>query len=252
MKPDFDVVAGEYAAFRPQYPQSLSVRLQSMGFIAQQHTVLDLGTGAANLGASLDPAPRFLTLLDKSPRMAGFAARKTHGRSAVAVVVGSAESLPFADSSFDWVFAAQSWHLYDRTAAMPEVIRILRPGGALGVLYLTRLELGGDLVELSNSLIRTYNPQWAHDGAHGLYPEFLPELQRQGFLKIETFSYDITLKYSLDDWVGRIVASKGVGASLSATVLRTFATDLKQRVATAFSFPLDVPHRMFAIVARTA
>ncbi len=51
------------------------------------------------------------------------------------VVLADANALPFADNSFDLVTFAQSWHWVDLDRAPGEVIRVLRPGGALAVWW---------------------------------------------------------------------------------------------------------------------
>jgi SAM-dependent methyltransferase len=51
------------------------------------------------------------------------------------VVGGRAEEIPAGDASFDAVIGASSWHWVDETLALPEVARVLRPGGRFSVLW---------------------------------------------------------------------------------------------------------------------
>ena len=92
--------------------------------------LLDLGAGTGAAGAvfgdyevvALDPA---LQMLDLNPQ---------HRR-----VVGVGESLPFADGSFDAVFSAYVFrNLTSIPQTLAEVRRVLRPGGALGIVGLAR------------------------------------------------------------------------------------------------------------------
>jgi len=54
-------------------------------------------------------------------------------------VIGSAESLPFPDNSFDSVYCAFVWrNLNDSVKGMEEVYRVLRPGGKFILLDMTR------------------------------------------------------------------------------------------------------------------
>jgi SAM-dependent methyltransferase len=48
---------------------------------------------------------------------------------------GSAERIPAADSSVDAVLVGQAWHWFDHDRALLEVARVLRPAGALAVLW---------------------------------------------------------------------------------------------------------------------
>ena len=45
------------------------------------------------------------------------------------VVAGRAEEIPAEDRSFDVVIGASSWHWVDEELGLPEVARVLRPGG---------------------------------------------------------------------------------------------------------------------------
>jgi SAM-dependent methyltransferase len=48
---------------------------------------------------------------------------------------GSAESLPLPDQSVDAVLCGQAMHWFDLGRALPEIARVLRPGGALAGLW---------------------------------------------------------------------------------------------------------------------
>jgi len=92
--------------------------------------VLDLGagTGAANAEfgerqvVALDPSAPMLALNPERRRVAGYG-----------------EALPFADGVFDAVFSAFVFRNLDSVpAALAEVHRVLRPGGAAAVVDLSR------------------------------------------------------------------------------------------------------------------
>jgi SAM-dependent methyltransferase len=57
---------------------------------------------------------------------------------AVPVLAATAEELAFADRSVDAVTAAQAFHWFDAERALPEIRRVLRPGGRLGLLWNAR------------------------------------------------------------------------------------------------------------------
>ncbi len=248
---DFRPVAEEYGRYRPTYPVELVERVRATCAHAKFNSVLDLGCGAGNLARTLAPLCKWLVAADKAHELvvqAGKFSSQTTGQ--FATVVATAEHLPFPSHTFDWVFAAQAWHLFDRAAALAEIQRVLNPQGALAVLYFSRLELAGNVVELTHEVIRRHNPAWTHGGVDGLYPEFIREIQEFGFGSIQTFSFDKLLRYSRDEWIGRIIASKGVGASLGGDLVSAFADDLRHELQqSSLSFPLDVPHRFFVITA---
>jgi SAM-dependent methyltransferase len=50
-------------------------------------------------------------------------------------MAGQAEALPSPDASVDVVLAASAWHWVDEARAVPEVARVLRPGGRLSLVW---------------------------------------------------------------------------------------------------------------------
>ena len=57
---------------------------------------------------------------------------------AAEVVAGSAEAMPLAAGSVDVVLAGQAFHWFEPDRAVPEIARVLRPGGVLALLYNSR------------------------------------------------------------------------------------------------------------------
>ncbi|NEX21747.1 class I SAM-dependent methyltransferase [Thiorhodococcus mannitoliphagus] len=112
---------------------------------------LDLGVGT---GILMRQAVRILgdasraTGVDPSPGMMALARSLPGGR----LVEGCAERIPFADASFDFVAMGYVLrHIGDLSAAFRELNRVLRPGGRLCILEITRPE--GRIVR---GLLRTY------------------------------------------------------------------------------------------------
>jgi SAM-dependent methyltransferase len=56
----------------------------------------------------------------------------------VDVRAGWGEALPLPDASADAVFVSTAWHWLDLPRAVPEIARVLRPGGRLGVIWTSR------------------------------------------------------------------------------------------------------------------
>ena len=56
----------------------------------------------------------------------------------VEVLAGTGEAIPLPDASVDALFVASAWHWLDESRAIPEIARVLRDGGRLGVLWSSR------------------------------------------------------------------------------------------------------------------
>lgn len=109
-----------------------SARLQSM-IPLDREQVLDLGCGAGHWSrriADMFPWMRVTGVDVGEPFIA--AARKERASERVSFVVGDFAALPFADKSFDCVYADNTLeHAYDVGATLAEAHRVLRDGGAL-------------------------------------------------------------------------------------------------------------------------
>ena len=89
--------------------------------------VLDVGCATGGMMRVLQGEGRF-TGLDASP----VAAAMAQERSGNPVVIGDATAMPFGDASFDGVMALDVLeHIEDDRAAVSEIRRVLKPGGAL-------------------------------------------------------------------------------------------------------------------------
>ncbi|HZT93948.1 MAG TPA: class I SAM-dependent methyltransferase [Gaiellaceae bacterium] len=128
----FETVAADYERHRPEYPEeALRWAAQRVG-LEPGARVLDVGAGTGKLTRGLvalgldviavEPgAPMLEQLRTAVPR--------------VEALEGSAESIPLPDESADAAFAGQAYHWFDRERALPELHRILRPGGGLVLLW---------------------------------------------------------------------------------------------------------------------
>jgi hypothetical protein len=61
----------------------------------------------------------------------------------------------------------------------------------------------------------------------------------------------VVVNYAPEARIGRIRASAGIGATLSPAQVERFSADLRRLLAEDHpADPLEVPHRMWAVVAR--
>lgn len=94
--------------------------------------VVELGAGTGKLTRVLVEAGHNVTAVEPSPGMLEVLGPSVPAARAVA---GSAEEIPAPASSADAVVAAQAFHWFDLPRALPEIKRVLRPGGTLGVVW---------------------------------------------------------------------------------------------------------------------
>jgi SAM-dependent methyltransferase len=126
-------VASTYAELRPGYPEAAARWCVAPTDRALESLhVLDLGAGTGKLTALLAGLGADVTAVEPDPAMLGELRR---GLPSVRALAGTAERIPLPDGSADAVLCGQSMHWFDMPRALPEIARVLAPGGTLGALW---------------------------------------------------------------------------------------------------------------------
>lgn len=129
----FDSAAALYAAHRPGYPEALYDAVEELwGRPLAGARVADVGAGT---GLGTGPMHRRGARVVAVEPGDGMAAEFRRAHPDVPVVRGDGDRLPLATAAFDLVTYAQAWHWTDPARAVPEALRVLRPGGALAIWW---------------------------------------------------------------------------------------------------------------------
>jgi ubiquinone/menaquinone biosynthesis C-methylase UbiE len=108
-----------------------AVLLGALGDVAGRR-ILDVGSGTGRLTAALAERSAEVVGVDPAPRMVTEARAKAI--PGAMFMVASAESLPFADASFDAATASFTLHHWrDAEVGLAELGRVVRPGGHVAI-----------------------------------------------------------------------------------------------------------------------
>lgn len=132
----FGAVAAAYNELRPGYPQD-AVRwalapVLSGGAGLSGLRIVDLGAGTGILTEQLIRLGADVTAVEPDESMrAEFRRRLPSAR----LLAGSAEDIPVPGGSADAVLCGQAMHWFNMDRALPEIARVLVPGGVLAGLW---------------------------------------------------------------------------------------------------------------------
>jgi SAM-dependent methyltransferase len=127
----FGSVAEDYDRYRPAPPPQALDWLIPDGAEA----ILDLAAGTGLVTRELAGRARRVVAVEPDERMRAVLAARCPGAE---VLAGRGEDIPLPDASVDAVVISAAWHWLDPALAVPEITRVLRPGGHLGVLWTSR------------------------------------------------------------------------------------------------------------------
>jgi ubiquinone/menaquinone biosynthesis C-methylase UbiE len=150
--------------------------IQALGEL-EDRRVLDIGCGTGSLTVALARRSARAIGMDPAPRMVAQARAKQRD-APVSFIVGSAEALPFANSSFDAATASMTLHHWrDAERGMAELARVLRPGGRAAI---ADIDLPG-LLRSALRILRSPHAGWSRRELAGM-------LYRSGFTRVEALT----------------------------------------------------------------
>ena len=151
----FELAPKPYEIGRPDYPEEAIERLVAELGIGSDTRVLDLAAGTGKLARRLVPTGADLVAVEPVDAMR---AALSASLPDVEALPGTAEAIPLQDASVDAVTVGQAFHWFDGDAALPEIRRVLRPGGRLGLIWNVKDE-SVDWIEKLGGIMESYRGQ---------------------------------------------------------------------------------------------
>jgi SAM-dependent methyltransferase len=245
----FQAGADTYERGRPRFPDDAVEALARECGVEPGRRVVDLAAGTGKLTRQLMPFGADLVAVEPVEGMRRVFAEHLPD---VPILDGTAEALPLEDGSVDAVVASQAFHWFDPVATPREVHRVLRPDGALGLVWNVRDES----VPWVRRLTELMEPYRADT------PSYRTGSWRRGFDESEAFSPLRRLEFryeqemTVEGLVDRVLSISFI-AALPDDERATVADRLRRLVSTEpalagrETFPLPYRTDVFIANART-
>lgn len=243
---DWGKTSRDYARFRPGPPPSFYEKMKTHGIGLSDQQILDLGTGTGVLAREFSKAGARVSALDISEGQIKMASTLADEEGLeIQFKVSDANTIPFDESSFDAITANQCFLYFDKEKVIPEILRVLKPGGVFSTSHFCWLPFEDKIAKASEELILKHNPNWTAHSFKGEIPEF-PQWAQKDFNLKSGFVYDEPIPFTWESWRGRIRACRGVGAALDEKAVDKFDNEHLSMLKNMVSENFNIIHRIDA------
>jgi ubiquinone/menaquinone biosynthesis C-methylase UbiE len=142
----FGRAAADYELGRPDWPREVA----EVAGVPRGAPVLDLAAGTGKLTRVM--LERFADVIAVEPDEEMRALLEPQCK----VLAGTAETIPLPDDAVEAVFCAEAFHWFDWPVALAEIARVLRPRGALVVVFNQPGETEPPLPEEMDEILDSY------------------------------------------------------------------------------------------------
>jgi SAM-dependent methyltransferase len=226
VRASFEVCAGDYDAFRPEYPAALWDWIADRFGLHAGAEVLDVGAGTGRASVPLAQRGYRVTAVEPSEAMRarGLQRAETFG-DRLEFIDGTAEETGRPAGSADLIVCAQAFHWVDPARGLPEFARVLRPGGGLAIFWNDRDRERGTLAAELEALISRYNPSYCCEYRDRDWPEILSRSGRFSPAERQVFAHGVTM--DAESLVGLTRSFSYVRNALDETGRRAFEREVR-------------------------
>ena len=233
----FDAWALDYDTYRPTYPQALFDHIAARLDLPVDARVADLGAGTGKAARQMARRGWHVIAIEPGEAMLDvLRARAEHEGLAIDARLASAEDTGLPDASVDLVTAAQAFHWFDKARAVPEMARIVRPGGGAAVFWNGRADDRSQFLAAYTDVIARYVPE-EHVDRHvpGRESTAPAELAQGGYFEVDDrVELQHERRMSADAFVGYAFTASQTRLFVDADARDRLAADIRQLIRTHF------------------
>jgi SAM-dependent methyltransferase len=201
----FGAAADVYERARPSYPTEAVEWALERCEIEPGKTIVDVGAGTGKLTRLLLPSGARVIAVEPVAEMR---AQLVAAAPAVEALDGTAEEIPLESGVADAVTVAQALHWFDLDRALPELHRVLKPGGRL-VLFWNMRDLS-DAIQRGVEDLLGPRRGFVIGQQEGRWRAPLAQSPLFGAAEIAEFRYE--QRFTTDDLCDRVASTSFVAA----------------------------------------
>lgn len=234
---DFGKTSKEYGKYRDIYPEELFERLHEIGVGKENTNWLDLGTGTGVIPRGMAKYGANIIATDISENQIKEAIELSKGIDNIKYEAVSAENIDYPENSFDVVTACQCFWYFEPEVIVPKIKSMVKPGGIFLKIYMSYLK-GDPIASESWAMVKSINYKW--EGGSGV-----KDLTTHYFDNPQMESIVVELPFTRETWHGRMMASRGVMASMDNEMLEQFDREHMQILTEKYPEEFTVKHKIF-------
>lgn len=244
----FDEWAPQYERYRASYPDALFDHISSRLKLSADPQVADLGAGTGKASRAMARRGWHVVAVEPGEQMLDVLREKASAEGLdIETRLATAEQTGLPDSSVDLVTAAQAFHWFDPERAVPEMARIVRPGGGVAVFRNSRPEQSSPFEEAYFELLGHYVPEEHIDRPD---PEAASPIRAQlsaggWFDADERVQLRDTVEMTHDDYLGLVFTASQVRIFVQRAAAERLRADLRELLAAYWpDGRVELPHEV--------
>jgi SAM-dependent methyltransferase len=184
----------DYVKYRPGYPPAVIQILQRQCSLTPAAVVADVGSGPGNFARLLLENGNQVFAVEPNAEMRDAGRQLLGNLENYHSIAGKAEETNLANSSVDFVTAAQAFHWFDWPRTKAEFRRILRPAGWVVLVWNERLTDTTAFLRDYEALLLKYGSDYKevrHEHSYKNIGDFFSEKQQEShFENRQLFDFD--------------------------------------------------------------